>query len=61
LQLHPEIMQQVVDELGTVSSEIVSDSADALSELVDILLPWMQSKSIVERKITLLVLHTVLQ
>ncbi|KAG5329833.1 MROH1 protein, partial [Acromyrmex charruanus] len=61
LQLHPEIMQQVIDELGTVSSEIVSDSADALSELVDILLPWMQSKSIVERKITLLVLHTVLQ
>lgn len=54
-------MQQVVDELGTVSSEIVSDSADALSELVDILLPWMQSKSIVERKTTLLVLHTVLQ
>ncbi|KYN02585.1 PREDICTED: maestro heat-like repeat-containing protein family member 1 [Cyphomyrmex costatus] len=61
LQLHPEIMQQVVDELGTVSSEIVSDSADALSELIDILLPWMQSKSIVERKNTLLVLHTVLQ
>ncbi|EGI58311.1 PREDICTED: maestro heat-like repeat-containing protein family member 1 [Acromyrmex echinatior] len=61
LQLHPEIMQQVIDELGTVSSEIVSDSADALSELVDILLPWMQSKSIVERKITLLVLHIVLQ
>ncbi|XP_077256814.1 maestro heat-like repeat-containing protein family member 1 [Temnothorax americanus] len=61
LQLHPEIMQQVVDELGTVSSEIVSDSADALAELVDILLPWMQSKSNVERKTTLLVLHTVLQ
>lgn len=61
LQLHPEIMQQVVDELGTVSSEMVSDSADALAELVDILLPWMQSKSNVERKTTLLVLHTVLQ
>lgn len=54
-------MQQVVDELGAVASEIVSDSADALAELVDILLPWMQSKSNVERKITLLVLHTVLQ
>ncbi|XP_012526722.2 maestro heat-like repeat-containing protein family member 1 isoform X1 [Monomorium pharaonis] len=61
LQSHPEIMQQVIDKLGTVSSEIVSDSADALAELVDILLPWMQSKSNVERKITLLVLHTVLQ
>jgi len=54
-------MQQVVDELGIISSEIVSDSADALAELVDILLPWMQSKSNVERKTTLLVLHTVLQ
>lgn len=54
-------MRQVVDELGTVSSEIVSDSADALAELVDILLPWMQSKSNVERKTTLIVLHTVLQ
>lgn len=54
-------MRQVVDELGTVSSEIVSDSADALAELVDILLPWMQSKSNVERKITLLVLQRGLQ
>ncbi|KAL0107180.1 hypothetical protein PUN28_015596 [Cardiocondyla obscurior] len=61
LQLHPEIMQQVVDELGTISSEIVSSSADALAELVDILLPWMQSKSNIERRTTLLVLHTVLQ
>lgn len=61
LQLHSEIMQQVVNELGTVSSEIVSDSSDALAELVDILLPWMQSKSNVERKTTLLVLHMVLQ
>lgn len=54
-------MQQVMDELGAISSEIVSDSADTLAELVDILLPWMQSKSDIERKMTLLVLHTVLQ
>ncbi|KAL6261907.1 hypothetical protein P5V15_006990 [Pogonomyrmex californicus] len=61
LQLHPEVMQLVINELGNISSEIVSNSADALADLVDILLPWMQSKSNVERKTTLLVMHTVLQ
>lgn len=54
-------MQRVMDELGAISSEIVSDSANALAELVDILLPWMQSKSDIERKMTLMVLHAVLQ
>lgn len=54
-------MQQVMDELGAISSEIVSDSADALAELFDILLPWMQTKSNMERKTTLFVLHTVLK
>lgn len=54
-------MQEVVDGLGTLCSEIISDSADALAELVDILVPWMQSKSNVERKTTLSVLYTTLQ
>lgn len=54
-------MRQVMAELGAISSEIVSDSADALAELFDILLPWMQSKLDIERKTTLLVLHKVLQ
>lgn len=54
-------MQQVIDELGIVCSEIVSDSADALADLIDIMLPWMQSKSTTERKTTLLVLRTTLR
>ncbi|KAK2577321.1 hypothetical protein KPH14_003451 [Odynerus spinipes] len=61
LLLQPEFMQQVIDELGTACSEIVSDSADALAELIDIMLPWMQSKSSTERKTTLLVLRTTLR
>lgn len=59
--LNLEMMQRVMNELGAISSEIVSDSANALAELVDILLPWMQSKSDIERKMTLMVLHAVLQ
>nr|XP_050863894.1 maestro heat-like repeat-containing protein family member 1 [Vespula vulgaris] len=61
LLLQSEFMQQVIDELGIVCSEIVSDSADALADLIDILLPWMQSKSTTERKTTLLVLRTTLR
>ncbi|XP_029176005.1 LOW QUALITY PROTEIN: maestro heat-like repeat-containing protein family member 1 [Nylanderia fulva] len=61
LLVNPKIMRQVIDELGATSSEIVSDSADALAELFDIVLPWMQAKSNMERKTTLFVLHTVLQ
>ncbi|XP_046813255.1 maestro heat-like repeat-containing protein family member 1 [Vespa crabro] len=61
LLLQSEFMQQVIDELGIVCSEIVSDSADALADLIDIMLPWMQSKSTTERKTTLLVLRTTLR
>lgn len=60
LLLHPEIMQQVIAELGAIASETVGDSANALAELIDILLPWMQSKSNAERKVTLSVLHMAL-
>jgi len=61
LLLHPEIMEQVINELGAVASETVCDSANALAELVDILLPWMQSKSNAERKVALSVLYAVLE
>lgn len=54
-------MRQVTKELAAISSEIVSDSADALAELVDILFTWMQSKSNIGRRTTLSVLHTVLR
>ncbi|EZA49279.1 HEAT repeat-containing protein 7A [Ooceraea biroi] len=58
--LHSGIMEQVIKELGIIASEIVRDSANALAELVDILLPWMQSKLNAERRITLSVLYTAL-
>ncbi|KAI4498116.1 hypothetical protein M0802_006940 [Mischocyttarus mexicanus] len=61
LLLRSEFMQQIIDELGIACSEIVSDSADALADLIDIMLPWMQSKSITERKTTLLVLRMALR
>lgn len=54
-------MQQVIAELGAIASETVGDSANALAELIDILLPWMQSKSNAERKVTLSVLHMALE
>ncbi|XP_058805829.1 maestro heat-like repeat-containing protein family member 1 [Phymastichus coffea] len=57
----PQVMQQVIEGLGTISSETVVDSADTLAVLVDILLPWMQSKSSAERRTTLLVLRTTLR
>lgn len=57
----PQVMQQVIEGLGTISSETVGDSADTLALLVDILLPWMQSKSTAERRTTLLVLRTTLR
>ncbi|XP_014215700.1 maestro heat-like repeat-containing protein family member 1 isoform X1 [Copidosoma floridanum] len=57
----PQVMQQVIEYLGVISSEIVSDSSDTLALLVDILLPWMQSKSSAERKTTLLILRTTLR
>lgn len=61
--MQPQVLQQVVEALGIISSEAVqqSDSADTLALLIDILLPWMQSKSAAERKITLLVLRTTLR
>ncbi|XP_031777051.1 maestro heat-like repeat-containing protein family member 1 isoform X2 [Nasonia vitripennis] len=52
---------KVVEALSIISSETVSDSADTLALLVDILLPWMQSKSAAERRSTLLVLRTTLR
>ncbi|XP_015183266.1 PREDICTED: maestro heat-like repeat-containing protein family member 1 [Polistes dominula] len=61
LLLQSEFMQQVIDELGIACCEIVSDSADALADLIDIMLPWMQSKSITERRTTLLVLRMALR
>ena len=57
----PQATQQVIESLGIISSEIVADSADTLAILVDILLPWMQSKSYDERRTTLLVLRTTLR
>ena len=57
----PQIMQQVIEGLGVIGSEVVADSADTLAMLVDILLPWMQSKSTPERRTTLLVLRTSLR
>ena len=57
----PQATQQVIESIGIISSEIVADSADTLAILVDILLPWMQSKSYDERRTTLLVLRTTLR
>ncbi|XP_048515831.1 maestro heat-like repeat-containing protein family member 1 isoform X2 [Athalia rosae] len=60
LLLPPEI-QRVLDGLGTVCGEVVSDSADALAELSDSLLPWMRSGSYFERKAALLTLRSTLR
>ncbi|XP_011301504.1 maestro heat-like repeat-containing protein family member 1 [Fopius arisanus] len=57
LILQVEGMQRVVDGLGVICGEVIGDSADALAELVDVLIPWMQSKSAIERRMTLLVLR----
>ncbi|XP_024939150.1 maestro heat-like repeat-containing protein family member 1 isoform X2 [Cephus cinctus] len=61
LLMLPDVMQQVVDGLGMVCSEVVADSADALAELVEIVMPWMQSKSSTERRTTLLTLRSTLR
>ncbi|KAJ8688258.1 hypothetical protein QAD02_024053 [Eretmocerus hayati] len=60
-QLPPHTSQQVIDALSAISSEIILDSADSLATLVDILLPWMQSKSSPERRTTLMVLRSTLR
>lgn len=57
----PQTMQQIIEGLSIISSETVADSADTLALLVDILLPWMQSKSSAERKTTLLILRSTLR
>lgn len=57
LILQTEGMQRVVDGLEVICGEVIGDSADALAELVDVLIPWMQSKSAIERQTTLLVLR----
>ncbi|XP_034951758.1 maestro heat-like repeat-containing protein family member 1 [Chelonus insularis] len=59
--LKNENEHKVICELGEICSEIISDSSNALAELVDSLIPWMQSKLLIERKITLMVLCTTLK
>lgn len=61
LILPVEEMQRVVGGLATVCSEIISDSADGLADLIEILMPWMQSKSPIERNTTLRVLRASLE
>lgn len=61
LILKKESKNHVVQRLGAVSSEMVGDSANNLAEFVEIIMPWMQSKTPVERKMTLLVLRTTLK
>lgn len=60
LILPVEEMQRVVNGLAIVCSEIIGDSADGLADLIEILMPWMQSKSSIERNTTLCVLRTSL-
>ncbi|KAG7209580.1 hypothetical protein KM043_011242 [Ampulex compressa] len=60
LLVQPDIMQEVIDQLEIICSEVVSNSADALAELVEILLPWMQANSNAERKTAIQVLKTTL-
>ena len=58
--MSPKVAQSIITELGTVCGEVVTDSADTLAVVVEILTPWMQSKTSAERKMTLLVLrHTM--
>ncbi|XP_063985336.1 maestro heat-like repeat-containing protein family member 1 [Diachasmimorpha longicaudata] len=57
LILQVDGIQRVVDGLGIICGEVIGDSADALAELVDVLIPWMQSKAAVERRTTLIVLR----
>ncbi|XP_043485318.1 maestro heat-like repeat-containing protein family member 1 [Leptopilina heterotoma] len=59
--LSPKVTQSIITELGTVCGEIITDSADMLAEVVEILTPWMQSKSTAERKMTLIVLRYTLR
>lgn len=59
--LPSETSNKVVLSLSTICSEVVLDSADGVAELVDILLPWMQSKSAAERRTTLTVLRSTLK
>lgn len=59
--LSPKVTQSVITELGIVCGEIITDSADMLAEVVEILTPWMQSKSTAERKMTLIVLRYTLR
>lgn len=56
-----DTVHRILSSLSTVCSEVVLDSADGLAEFVDILLPWMQSKSGAERRVTLLVLRATLK
>ncbi|XP_066601131.1 maestro heat-like repeat-containing protein family member 1 [Prorops nasuta] len=60
-QQQPEILQETIHELSAVCSEIVGDHSDALTEFIDILLSWLQSKSNIERKATLSVFRVVLR
>lgn len=52
---------EVLNGLGTVCSEVVSDSADALADLTDSLLPWLQTGSYYEKKAALLTLRSTLR
>nr|ACE75349.1 HEAT repeat-containing protein [Glyptapanteles indiensis] len=61
LILKKESKNHVVQRLAEVSSEMVGDSANNLAEFVEIIMPWMQSKTSVERKMTLLILRTTLK
>ncbi|CAD6243793.1 GSCOCG00013142001-RA-CDS [Cotesia congregata] len=61
LILKKESKNYVVQRLGAVSSAMVGDSANNLAEFVEIIMPWMESKTPVERKMTLLVLRTTLK
>lgn len=61
LILSPEDIYRVIEGLGTVCCEVIGDSADGMAELMDVLIPWMQSKSSTERKTTLLVLRRSLK
>lgn len=54
-------LQQVVEELGIVCTEIVGDSANMLAQLVEILMPWMQSNIMAERKTAITILRSTLR
>ena len=52
-----KLTHSIITELGTVCGEVVADSADILADAVEILTPWMESKTSAERKMTLMVLR----